>query len=434
MSEIMSHAQWMSLTNGGAMSVRSTLLKAVDTALQQYHLSKSDADKQALSGALLKWMQSKGNAWRSSVRNRHRAVEALYAELAGLSPAMSGIERVGLSALRDESRAIVVDLFAGKRLEWRPGVRGQLGQQKWGTSFNTLGLAGNATQVAGAIQGAVGGTGLARDLFDSVVPPEVAAEVGAELASILPDFMGELAASLTPFVGVIFSGGAAAWNAKNALRGQWRLESARQHISGSLASAEPAAALEALTRFLERERNQDVYAMSVSLAEFGSKLAATLADGGTASNAAIGLTANLLKLMNILRIVVRDVQEKNAANRAMLTRVDAGIFDICPVVGAYLICCAPTSVMVNTIFDSRFGEPGWQDQVEIAVKRHLGPLQEQARRVVHAHRFWIPALANHQGMLEVNQQKLAAMLARKDKSGMVGISNESYIPVQHIRV
>ena len=160
------------------------------------------------------------------------------------------------------------------------------------------------------------------------------------------------------------------------------------------------AALDALARFLERERNQDAYAMSVSLAEFGSKLAATLADGGTASNAAIGLTANLLKLMNIVRIVVRDVREKNAANQAMMTRVDAGIFDICPVVGAYLICCAPTSVLVNTLFDSRFGEPGWQDHVEIAVRRHLAPRQEQARRVVCAHRFsrrapasrWRPAL------------------------------------------
>ena len=142
-------------------------------------------------------------------------------------------------------------------------------------------------------------TKLANDSVNSVVP-QILGEVLLQITQVIPDFIKELAASITPFVGVIASGGAAVWNTKNALRGQWRIEWSQYHITGSLAGREPAAALLALIRILERERDQDVFAASVSVGEFCGKLAGVLADGGTATNAAVGLAANVAKLLSIL--------------------------------------------------------------------------------------------------------------------------------------
>jgi hypothetical protein len=118
------------------------------------------------------------------------------------------------------------------------------------------------------------------------------------------------------------------------------------------------------------------------------------------------------------------VKEKSAANRRMSSmQVTAEIFDVCPLVGAYLILCVPTSVMLNTVFD-RISEHGWRGDVERTVQRHLVPLQAHARRVVQEHRFVIPALANYPGMFVRNEQKLEEMEKRKGKSGMVGFGSD----------
>ena len=109
----------------------------------------------------------------------------------------------------------------------------------------------------------------------------------------------------------------------------------------------------------------------------------------------------------------------------MRTQVDASIFQTSPLVGAYLICCSPTSVMVNTILDERFGEIGWQSEVESAVRQHLIPLGEQARRVIQEHRFYIRELYNHVGVLARSKKGFEEMLERKGKHGYEGFGSDS---------
>src|SRR5262249_54381819 len=129
------------------------------------------------------------------------------------------------------------------------------------------------------------------------------------------------------------------------------------------------------------------------------------------------------KLANIIRVIVEDVKEKSAANQRMRSnQVTAGIFHICPLVGAYLILCVPTSVMLNTVFD-RVSEHGWRGDVERTVERHLIPLQDQPRRVVREHRFEIPALTHYPGMFVRNEAKLEQMEKRKGKTAMEGFGS-----------
>ncbi|WP_254512683.1 hypothetical protein [Anatilimnocola floriformis] len=440
MAVTMTHAQWLKLTNGGVMSIRSSELRKIDKALEAYEKFRYPPNLETLRSAIVGWMQKEGSKWKTSVRNRFHAVDDLYKQafdLPGIPK--TAADMVAVSHLRDESRAIVTDLFRGKSLEWRPGILQKLMSTKFsvaknlravGVNVNDLtggAVARGVASIPGAVGGAMGGgSGHASWFAQNLIPPEFFAEVMQVIMSELPTFMKDLAASLTPFVGVIASGGGALASACKTARDQYRMHEARVHKERSLAVDEPARAMEGLLRILERERDANGARTAIGTAEFTGKLAGVLADGGTATNAAIGLAASAANLALLILEIVRDVQEKAAANKLMASPlgVNSQLFAASPVTGAYLICCAPTSVLVNTVFD-RFFQSGWKGDVERTVQKHIAPLQEQARRVIHEHRFWINGLQNFPGVLSVNKKKLDEMAARKGKTNMVGFGSDN---------
>jgi hypothetical protein len=459
MPEVMSHAQWMKLTDGGMLSVRSSELKRIDAALAEYHKAQTSPNLDALQKAIVGWMQVKGPGWKTSVRNRLHAVDDLHKQAMGLPLNKTAGDIIGLSELRDSSRKIVSDLFHGKTLEWRPGFFKKLAATKCEAVLNTRSFVNNVDDLSrGAVVGAVtsAGRGAASGLRSIGLPdvplpnlglprlgvpgrsgavesfckmlisdPQLYVDVMGLIAFELPTFMVELAAALTPFVGVITSGSSALVGACKAIRAQYRIYEANEFLQRQLCVGEPMHALRGLIRILDRELVGVEARAAISLAECVGKLAGVLADGGIATTAAVGLTANLANLTLLILDIARDVKERKEANKLMLLArgVDASVFEASPVIGAYLICCAPTSVMVNTVFD-RYFERGWRGDVEATVKEHINPLKEQARRVVAEHRFWIPSLQNFPGVLEVNKKKLKEMQEKKGKTGMIGFGWE----------
>ena len=247
-----------------------------------------------------------------------------------------------------------------------------------------------------------------------VVPKIAQMEVLQAVQSLLPGFHADLAKSVTPLVGVFVSGGTALWNFGNAIHKEYGIYASQKRMENSLAGKTGEAAINAMIRILRREANADWYSGSVSLTEFGLKVAGLAADGGMATTAATGLAANLAKLMNILRIICRDVQEKNAANALMRRdRIDLTLFETCPLAGAYLVCAAPTSVLMSLVLD-RFGEAGWMDLVERA-NPHVTELRATARYVIAYHRFEIATLARCPGMLYENTDELTRMRENVDR-------------------
>ena len=422
MSDIMPHARWMKYTYGGLTSIRSGQLKAIDAALSTYHGAPTQENRDRLSKAIVAWMQKEGPGWKSSVRNKYHAVDDLHKQAMGIPvPPRDADAIVGFSYVRAESKVIVDELFRGKTMEWRPWILPKLANEKFGFTLNSAQAAKNS-EILSSNQGGVGTKAMeiAQKAFDTLVPYTVAGEVGMALARVMPDFMKEFAASMVPFAGLVATGATTVYSGCQAIHSEYLIRDARMHQTRSLSTDDPAAAIMALIRLLERERNAFAYSATVGTATFAGQLAGVLVDGGTATTAAIGLAGNAAKLANIIRIIVEDVREKNIANQRMRSmQVTSKIFDECPLVGAYLILCVPTSVMLNTIFD-RVSEHGWRGDVERTVQRHLIPLQTQARRVVTENRFVIPALSNYPGMFVRNEAKLEEMEERKGKTGMVG--------------
>jgi hypothetical protein len=445
MAALMSHQEWMKLTYGGVTSVRSGKLKAVDTALANYHQSPGLARMELVHKALTAWMGEKGSDWKSSVRNGKNAVDTLHKQLLGtVAP---GADAASLKALQDGAKADIDRIFGGTQITWKnafrvklnsdevapdPSLLRQMGQQykasastnKWGLAGNTAGAAMASSSLNTMAKGGGSGviSGLMSKLVAEVVPSGAQTEVLKAVQLLVPSFQVQFAAVVVPLAGILVAAGTTLWNTGNAVHKQYGVVQTRMHRDRSLAGVEAAAAINALIRILERERNADIFAASVSVTELGGKIAGLAIDGGTASNTAIGLAANIAKLLNIVRIVYRDVSEKNAANKLIQWGGGGIAIDVvqtCPLLGCYLVCCLPSSTLMAMI-TQRFGQTGWMDVAERTAAHHIAPLREKAREVIKGHRFEIIQLERFPGMLVENEAEKARMLQNVGRSGMQG--------------
>lgn len=426
---IMSTNDWLRETHGGRLSIRSSALKKIDVALKQYHLAPSEDSIKALRLAVIGWMGTKGK-WQLSTRNRHGTVTRLVQAI-GLQPDMRPpldaeslfLMKRGIDIVEAETSEIVAKLFQGARLEWKASIAKseivfdqqyirrteatmlQTAQQRFRANAKAeakengrlvVGIHANvSTLTDGPVSSGRSGTSsqTAKWLFDKLTPECIRDQVASGVAELIPDFMSQLAKSVTPFLGLMLTGGGAIASSCKAIRGEYRVHKAKMRTERIMTAREPAEAMAALIRILKRERNANTVDASVGLAEFGGKLTGLLLDGGVATNAAVGLSAGVIRLANVIRLVTRDVQERNEANKLMQMGVDINIFKECPLVGCYLICCAPTSVLIN-LMAVNWGDPGMMYDIERVVVRDLEPTQEQARRIIHDSRFVIPSLIN----------------------------------------
>ena len=437
MSDLISHRDWLKLTDGGLTSIRSSELKAIDAALKTYGTAPTAANKDAVMKALVRWFQTKGPNWKNSVRNKRNAVDTLHRQLLGVGPQKTGKGMVALSHARDESRAIVHDLFQGQKLVYRsgfwtklagPGMFGKIGAKITVTgavyNVNTLSGGGIVKGVKSApaqIGGAVGlhrqgGPGIAQRLLNDIIPQDILRNVMAGLVEVLPSFMTEWAAACAPS-SALSPAAPVPWAAlcsRFARRGACE---GTIHGQRTLSVNEPDSAMQAIVLMLDREQTNQLAGLGVGIAAFGGKLAGVLADGGTATNAAIGLAAGVAKLTMLVSAIIINVLEKNAANKIM---IGARVGPSCSAPARSwerISSAAPTSVLVNTIFDSdKFYQLGMMDLVERTVKRHVQPMREAARRLASEHRMYIPALANYPGMLEKNKKRLKEMMKSKSKT------------------
>lgn len=454
MAAVMSHKEWMKLTYGGRMSTRSGALKRVDSALEAYEKAPNESRLNALRQALLAWINEKSGDWKSSIRNSKNAVDTLYRQVMGMAPGAAG-NSAGLAAMKDEAHQVMLLIFRGAKITWKIEFQMKLswellqpnhkaflplqpvrqfgasaGNNKFGIAANAvgLGIASKTTDTLRQGGSASGGTiGKAiSNLVAQIVPDSAKAEVMSAVTALVPTFTAQFTAAVMPLAGILVAAGGTVLNTGKALHKQYGIRDARIHRDRSLAGVEAKSAIEAVIRILERERNADIYSATVSITELGGKIAGLAIDGGTASNTAIGMAANIAKLLNIIRIVYRDISEKNEANALMKQgKVGIEIFEVCPLLGAYLVCCLPTSALMGLIFE-RFGERGWMDVAERTNERHLEPLRKKARKVIKEHRFEIRSLSRFPGVLDVNKGELEKMMKQFGTSGYEGFSNEEY--------
>lgn len=439
MANIIGYKEWLAATNGGPLSTRSRELKALDKTIENCARAGTQVNEDAVRKALINWIGSKRGNWQHSIRNKRGAIKNLLEQL-GLAD-ISAAE----SALRQAPQESLRALFAGRKLEWKPGVRNKMGNNKVGISINGAGLPFNALLIAhydndrfldnliGLPVGDIDAGGmrliaavrLMTKVFKAVVPADIRFRVAGAISIHMPWLMGDLLASMTPFMSEINTGLTAAWNLRGASLKQKDLVQLSYHKSRSFNEGEPLKAIEAMSQVLRRERNADLTSGAISSAALAAQLACLFADAGVASRPIIGCSSNLAKLANILRLIVRDIREKDAANRLLQQGVDISVFETSPITGAYYVCCASSSDLINIIY-TQIGNRGWQNTAEDVLAKHIRPLQQQARELIGMHRFHIPGLEKYPGMIDrENSGELARMANNIGKTDMPGFGSDS---------
>ncbi len=394
MNKIIAHQYWLQLTNAGTLSIRSMALRAVDNALERYHQQPTQVHLDKLKEAFSRFKDSE-QGWMKSPRNRYRAFEILTHDLNGTSTLqLSQAEQIAWKLIYDESQALLHRTFQGKTLEWRTGLASKLCSDCRDIAQESVNITRNALTLADKHPLA-----MAKRLFDEVVPASVRTVVAQALQELIPGFMQDLAASIAPIVGVAKSVSDTLIATATFIGNDLKLESSKLHAQQAFSTNEPALATQAILRILKRERDAAGFDLAVNASSLTAKLACAVADGGTVGNAAIGLATSAVKLLQIIRMITMDCLERQAGNKIMSSQlVTPAIFDECPIIGAYMICCVPASALMNALFEKQ-AVVGWTGKAEHAWKNHWTPLRETARGLIKEHRFVIHGLERHPGML-----------------------------------
>jgi hypothetical protein len=423
--DVMRLDYWKAKTNKGLFSGRSAELRNIDMALERYHASPTDINKAAIRLTIKVWIEKEGREGRQvdrrHPRNQDGVVDTLMRQVTatqGPTPAELGRGWDVQYDLQHET----LDIFLNQKLEWRkwylPSLP-RLGNQKFGTlsavgsgalAAYSLGSHANSNGSGGGLLNATASAATtasghlqqARSIANNIVsavPEGIRDEVLAASECAIKDFIPSLVASITPIVGIVWAGKGAIWGSIKLWQAQTALNASRMHVERSINFGVPRDALATISRIILRERNAAIDSLSVSIGELGAKLAGTLADGGTATNAIAGAVASLLNLLRILHLIARDVQEKNAANDLMRRALSVTAFQACPILGAYYVCCASDAALANEILQRAGSRQDNQAELNYNLQQHIKPLQEAARRLIREHRFVIPALERLPGVL-----------------------------------
>lgn len=238
----------------------------------------------------------------------------------------------------------------------------------------------------------------------SNIGPDISNEVINELEKLLPGKIGEVVAAFVPFAPGIIAVSKGVWDFKKIVENEIDAQKIKEHI---LASGTPQEAIDAMLKVLDRELSADIISEAKGLATYclnvGSiVLAAT--PGVHLATGVLNTVKSLFALGNDARIIARDTTEKRAANALLskLSKEDIKIkvlFESCPILGAYYVCCVPGSVLVNRIFGSweKPLDKNLQDQIAKAVD-HDGPLVKKARELIGNHRYVINGLQKCPGV------------------------------------
>jgi len=412
---------------------RSPLLKELDEKLESHEQFGGGDAYWRVGQAFKAWQLSKGNNWKSSGRNKNGAVTELYNMLNNRAVDQDALGHVNAELARETAN--VEAQFLLKQITWKNEFRGKLNsnlvkphssdfalyipakqfaasgsQNKYGIAANSAGVVMNTTT-------------LLNHLLKDIVPADSQALVVMEVSRLVPNFMAEFTASCAPFAGIITSAGVTLWNVKNTVQSSRIASKAKVNLHQSMAGKSGTAAIESLIEALERERNADIYSMGVSAADLGGKIASLAIDGGMVTNTAISLTSNILKLLNIARIVYNDMVEKNAANAALKLKIDISIFETSPLVGCYWLNICPQNVMLSGIYQ-KIAKANWQDNASEAYKA-LIPLREAARTVIEHHRFEIRELNEVPGgmLMKANLGELSRMQSNLGNTKLVGFGS-----------
>jgi hypothetical protein len=187
---------------------------------------------------------------------------------------------------------------------------------------------------------------------------------------------------------------------------------------GDVRMGDPSAALEAIVAIIDRQIKKQTADAAIHTTAFTAKGAAAIADGGTATNAALGALETIAILLNTLVDLVIDARQLDAGN-ALITakQFDLTLFSKCPILGCYYVAVQDHSTIMDFDF-ANMGKANWQQEAQ-RLRYAIGPVIKQAGVLIDKSRVEIKGMEDAKG---VYQRSLWNVINLKYKSKGYGQS------------
>ncbi len=222
-------------------------------------------------------------------------------------------------------------------------------------------------------------------------------DISDVVAALTGEVLHQLIAEVTPLIGVFTSSYKSVQSWRAVVANARDLYKADYYLEGVL-PGDPQAAANAVIVIIKRFLAANTADAVRNTAAASTKIAGLFADMGTATTAAIGAASALSKLIQELAILGRDYTEMKAGNKLLAdnANLDMNVFQVCPVLGCYLISCSDTSMVAN-FFVADMGLPGWMDKVEAMKKNQLDPLIKNANKAIVSSHLTLQGLKANKG-------------------------------------
>jgi len=301
-----------------------------------------------------------------------------------MSSKLSPQEFSALATLAQARRDNLRTLLRGTHVDW-----GKHAREK-----NAAGIVKDAGDLGKKVYSLVKGSSQAATAVD--VSPAAVEQAGEQLISICSglhsysdvvqavtsDAMHSAISEITPFLGILSSGFQSVKSWRAIFKDGCSLYKDSQAKLDVL-PGDPEAAAKAVIHLLQRKLANDSVSAARATAALTSKIAGLFVDLGTGTTAAIGVASTAASLAQKLAMVGLDFQQMQAGNRLLADpgKIDAHVFEVCPILGCYIIVCSDTSNVLN-FFIADIGLPGWMDHVEKMQKNSLQRLTSDANKFI----------------------------------------------------
>jgi hypothetical protein len=392
---------WLAETKLGTLKPRSSQLKAVDDAIQQYERQRNDTNLFKIKNAFEDWKRSKGVSWKTSDRNRGGAITRLEQELAKVADyrthqltggrfTMKELE--ALAFVARERKNVIANVFRGKEVTFRNSPKAVKEAVKEAADKVKTKCEEAKTFLQGKSKSTLSPAEMAQkkltEMCKSMFNVDTLESLGG-VGGLVIEIVGKCGVSIAPVVGHIkdgydlFTGWA---KAAAALHEQHSISNCNHAID----TGSPAAAFQGVKVCLVNQTKNEAASASIATTSFALKTGLAFADGGAISGPVVGAANAVASLSLQLYWLATEYKATKAINEALTGgNLDVTLFRTYPLMGCYLMTSATFSDLIPI---DCFGTPGWMDYVEQLKKRGFDGIYESSTKLIESSPWEIKGL------------------------------------------
>jgi hypothetical protein len=230
---------------------------------------------------------------------------------------------------------------------------------------------------------------LLKKLFDGMDWVQVLPLVGDALVDVQKEVTSFLSA--IPCLGSMESGAKAIWHFGNAAERAWVSHKVAEK-SAVIRSGDPRSACLAVVEIIDRAVNENLVKGSINASHAAVSAGMFFVDGGAVSGPAAAAAKACANLCQSLYLWARDIKEMIKGNEALGNpeSLNADVFKISPILGAYLMTESNTSDLISFMI-SDMGLPNWMNKIELLLP-DLNYVQNKAGKLIRKSRLKLDGL------------------------------------------